>query len=171
MSRKSRAQQQRRSRTQRQTGAPTPARSATPRSATQRAASDPLATYRSLAAPSFGMRLILVVGLVCYVAAQVVALSSSKALSTASGFALVGMVGILVFLGGGFVRHQRAIFRIRRENPEQWHSSVRFAVSTLPIPLGFGGRPADSRERFMRWLTLALLLAFAGASLAGSGRH
>jgi hypothetical protein len=163
MSRKSRAQQ--RHRPQRQTA------SAPARTAKTRPAFDALAYYRSLAAPSFGMRLVLVIGLVCYVAAQLVALSSSKALSTASGLALVGMVGILLFLGGGFVRHQRAIFRIRRESPEAWQSSMRFAVSTLPIPLGFGGRPADSRERLMRWLTLALLLAFAGASLAGSAHR
>lgn len=162
MSRKSRSS---RNRSPRQPGPPPP------RAPKSRPAFDPLAYYRSLAAPSFGMRLVLVVGLACYVAAQLVALVSSKALSTASGFALVGMVGILAFLGSGFVRHQRAIFRIRRESPEAWRSSMGFAMSTLPIPLGFGGRPADSRERLMRWLTLALLLAFAGASLAGSSRR
>jgi len=132
---------------------------------------DPLAYYRGLAAPSMRMRLVLVGGLIAYIIAQLIALSSSKNLSAASDFAVVGMVGILLFLGSGFVRHQRALFRIRRENPSAWNTSMRFALSTLPIPLGFGGRPADSRERAIRWVTLLLLLAFAVTAIAGSSRH
>ena len=168
MSRKTRAQRSR-SRPQSQT---------TPQQQTTRAArkadveaEDPMAFYRSLAAPSLGMRLVLVAGLLFYIAAQLVALSSSKQLDVASDLALAGMVGILLFLGGGFVRHQRALFRIRRENPGAWQPTMRFAMSSLPIPLGFGGRPADSRERAIRWLTLVLLLVFALTAIAGSAKR
>lgn len=133
---------------------------------------DPIAFYRSLAAPSTGMRLVLIAGLTAYVIAQLVALgSSSKNLNTASSFALAGMAGILVFLGSGFVRHQRALFRIRRENPDAWNASFRFAMSTLPIPLGFGGRPADARERLLRRITLLLLLAFAVTAIVSSSKR
>lgn len=132
-----------------------------------------MAFYRRLAAPSFAMRLVLVAGLVFSIAGQLIALPthSKSQLDVASDFALVGMVGILVFLGSGFVRHQRALFRIRRENPGAWQPTMRFAMSSLPIPLGFGGRPADPRERAVRWLTLVLLLAFAITALAGSAKR
>ena len=173
MTRKTRAQRQRQR--QRSAGdAPAPA-AASPASAEQRrsgkAAADPLALYRGLAVPSLRMRLVLVGGLVLYVAAQVVTLESPKSVDAASSLALAGMFGILLFLGSGFVRHQRALFRIRRDHPGAWPTSVRFAMSTLPIPLGFGGRPADSRERNLRRLTLFLLLAFAITALLGSSRH
>jgi hypothetical protein len=147
----------------------TPVRTAAP--PPKQTITDPLAYYRGLAAPSMRMRLVLVGGLIAYIIAQLVALSSSKNLSVASDFAVVGMVGILLFLGSGFVRHQRALFRIRRENPSAWNTSMRYALSTLPIPLGFGGRPADSRERAIRWVTLLLLLAFAVTAIAGSSHH
>lgn len=130
-----------------------------------------MAYYRGLATPSLGMRLVLVAGLLFYIAAQLVALNSSKQLDIASDLALAGMAGILLFLGSGFVRHQRALFRIRRENPGAWQPTMRFAMSSLPIPLGFGGRPADSRERAIRWLTLVLLLVFAITAIAGSSKR
>jgi hypothetical protein len=161
MSRKSRSQQRRAS------TAPRPPATTRPK----RTPGDPLAFYRSIAAPSMRMRMVLVVGLIAYIVAWAVTLSLGKDTDASSGFALVGMAGILVFLGSGFVRHQRALFRIRRENPDAWQSSVRFAMSTLPIPLGFGGRPADNRERAIRWLTLALLLVFAVTSIAGNSRR
>lgn len=134
-------------------------------------AGDPLAFYRSLAAPSMRMRLVLVAGLACYTAAQAVALANAKSVAVAGDLALLGMVGILVFLGSGFVRHQRALFRIRREAPEAWQNSMRFALSTMPIPLGFGGRPSSPRERAVRWLTLLLLLAFALTAIAGGSKR
>jgi hypothetical protein len=176
MSRKTRSQRQRqRQRAAGDTAAPPPTPATPPASASRRAApksaGDPLVLYRSLAVPGLAMRLVLVVGLVLYVAAQVVTLERPKAVDAASSLALAGMVGILLFLGSGFVRHQRALFRIRRDHPGAWPTSIRFALSTLPIPLGFGGRPADSRERTLRRLTLFLLLAFAVTALLSSSRH
>ena len=135
------------------------------------ASTDPLELYRSLASPSMRMRWILITGLLLYIAADLVSIIDTKSLTTASDLALIGMIAILLFLGSGFIRHQRALFRIRRENPDAWQSSMRFAMSTLPIPLGFGGRPADSRERTMRRLTLLLLLCFAVAAIASSAHH
>lgn len=153
-------------------GAKAPGAPSRPSVQPKKTITDPIAFYRSLAAPSTPMRMVLIAGLTAYVIAQLVALSSSsKNLNTASSFALAGMAGILVFLGSGFVRHQRALFRIRRENPEAWNASFRFAMSTLPIPLGFGGRPADARERLLRRITLLLLLAFAVTAIVSSSKR
>lgn len=144
-----------------------------PRETTRRAkeAFDPMVVYRDLAAPPLWMRFVIIAGLALSTAAQIVAISSAKAVDTASGLALAGMLAILLFLGGGFVRHQRALFRIRREHPGAWPASIRFAMATLPIPLGFGGPPADNRERRLRRLTLLLLLVFAITAIAGSSHR
>ncbi len=178
MSRKSRSQHQRQQQRHRARTSPahrgangTPDAPATRRTGTGRQPADALAYYRSLAAPSLRMRLVLVAGLCLYIAAQVTSLAAPKALTAAGDLAVLGMIGILVFLGSGFLRHQRALYRIRRENPDAWQNSMRFALSTLPVPLGFGGRPADSRERAIRLLTLALLLTFALTAIASSSKR
>ena len=162
MSRRTRAQRQR-------AGTPRPAPA--PRGREKSPAFDPMVPYRSLATPPLWMRSVLIAGLGLSIAAQIVAISSAKAVDTASGLALGGMLAILLFLGGGFIRHQRALFRIRREHPGAWPASIRFALATMPIPLGFGGRPADDRERRLRRLTLLLLLVFAITAIAGSSHH
>lgn len=171
MTRKTRAQRQRqRQRAAGETPASPPAASANGRRR-EKATTDPLVLYRGLAAPRTAMRLVLVAGLVLYIAAQVVTLYRPKAVDVASSLALPGMVAILLFLGSGFIRHQRALFRIRRDHPGAWPTSMRFAMSTLPIPLGFGGPPADSRERALRRLTMVLLLTFAVTAILTSSRH
>jgi len=170
MSRKSRTQRQRAAarRASAADGAPTPATRSTPAAREKRGDVDPLELYRSMAAPSPVMRGLLMLGLVLYIAADSVSLADSKAVNAAASLSLFGLLAIMVFLGSGFVRHQRALFRIRREHPGAWPSSMGFAMSTLPIPLGFGGKPADSRERSLRRITMFLLLAFAVAAVANS---
>lgn len=170
MSRKTRTQRQRAART-RGDAAAAPSEHDTTPSPHARAGKepvDPMAVYRGLAAPSMRMRWILVAGLALFTAAQVTALAAGHAVAVAGDFAFLGLLCILVFLGGGFVRHQRALFRIRRDSPEAWRPTMGFAVASLAVPLGFSGRPADARERGVRTLTLVLLLAFAVTAVAGS---
>jgi hypothetical protein len=161
MSRKTRSQRQRTSRP----------RAAVPpavKKGKQAAVVDPLAVYRGMAAPSMVMRWILVVGLALFTAAQVTALAAGKPVALAGDFAFAGLLCILVFLGRGFIRHQRALYRIRRDNPGAWQPTMRFAIASLAVPLGFSGPPTDRRERGVRLLTLALLFAFAVTAVAAS---
>jgi len=175
MSRKSRTQRQRSAarRNAASDGAPTQRAAAPKTTAREKRGGgvDAIELYRSMAAPSVFMRCLLMVGLVLYIAADTATIASTKSTDTAAGLALFGLVAIMVFLGAGFVRHQRALFRIRRDHPGAWPTSMRFAMSTLPIPLGFGGAPADARERNLRRITLLLLLAFAVAAVASSSHR
>lgn len=169
MSRKSRTQRQRAAarRAAGSNGAPTP-----PPAREKRGGSvDILAVYRSLASPSLVMRGLLMLGLALYIAADSVSIASRKATDVAASLAFIGLIAIMVFLGSGFVRHQRALFRIRRDHPGAWPNSMRFAMSTLPIPLGFGGPPPDARVRTLRRITLFLLLAFAAVAVASSSHR
>jgi hypothetical protein len=169
MSRKSRSQRQRSARrsAERDDAAVQPSTSARTRVGRSNDA-DPMAVYRGLAAPSLRMRWILVGGLACFTAAQVIALAEGRSVAVAGDLAFLGLLCILVFLGGGFIRHQRALYRIRRDSPEAWQPTMRFAFASLAVPLGFSGPPADRRERNVRSLTLLLLLAFAVTAVAGS---
>ena len=165
---KTRSQRQRAARERRQDA---PAQNGNqPARRSSRSSGDGMAVYRSLASPGTGLRLVLIAGLSLYTAAQLVALASTKTNNTAAALAVGGTLCITLFLGSGFIRHYRALYRIRRDDPGAWQPTMRFAIASLAVPLGFGGKPADSRERLLRGLTLLLLLAFAISVIAG-GRN
>jgi len=172
MSRKPRSQRQRAARARRDDAGAAPPRdtASTPArtSRSAKAAADPMAVYRGLASPSLRMRWILVLGLALFTAAQLVSLGDAKAVTTAADLAVAGVVCISVFLGSGFIRHYRALYRIRRDSPDAWQPTMRFAFASLSVPLGFGAPPTDRRERTVRWVTLLLLLAFGISAVAAS---
>jgi len=130
-----------------------------------------MAVYRSLASPSLRVRWILVLGLALFTAAQVTASVAPKATDPPAALALLGVICISLFLGSGFIRHYRALFRIRRDSPEAWQPTMRFAFASLAVPLGFGAPPADAAERRVRRVTMLMLLAFALSAIVGSQRR
>jgi len=164
----------RKSRSQRPRGAGAssssrPASAAAKARAEQRgAAADPMAVYRGLASPSLRMRWVLALGLALFTSAQLVSIADAKAVNIPADLALGGVICISVFLGSGFIRHYKALYHIRRDAPDAWQPTMRFAFASLAVPLGFGGPPADGRERTVRRVTLLLLLAFAITAIAGS---
>jgi hypothetical protein len=173
MSRKPRSQRQRAARARREDGgAPQrPAASVPSRSGrSTKSGADSMAVYRGLASPSLRVRWILVVGLLLFTAAQLLSAADPKSVNAQQALAIAGVLCITVFLGSGFVRHYRALYRIRRDSPEAWQPTMSFAFASLAVPLGFGGRPADASERLARRVTLIALLAFGLSAVAGS-RH
>ncbi|HXA27528.1 MAG TPA: hypothetical protein VN193_02170 [Candidatus Angelobacter sp.] len=151
----------RRTRTQRQRAAsPRAQRAVTTPPRQERSAADRMQVYRELASPGLISRLVLMVGLVL--------LSLAQGLSPRSGapaaLAVSGVVGglcVLGFVGAGMLRHYRALYRIRREDPGAWQPTMSFALASLAVPLGFSGPAASPRDRLLRRLTLLLVLAYA----------
>jgi hypothetical protein len=175
MSRKARSQRQRAPQRQggdgRGRGPSSPSPSPSRAAGRARREADPMAVYRGLASPSPRVRWILVLGLLLFTAAQLVSVYASKALDAQQALAVAGVVCISVFLGSGFIRHYRALYRIRRDSPDAWQPTMRFAVASLAVPLGFGGPPADAGERRLRRVTLVALLVFAASAILGSSHH
>jgi hypothetical protein len=168
MSRRTRSQRQR----------PARERSATPRAqravttpprTRERALADRMATYRSLASPGTRSRLILIVGLV------LVSISEAAGVSKSTPLALqvLGAIGgfcILAFVAGGMMRHYRAIYRIRRDDPGAWQPTMGFALASLAVPLGFSGAAASPREKLLRRVTLLLVLVYAATTIVALNR-
>src|SRR5207302_6258948 len=85
--------------------------------------------------------------------------STQPAALVAAGVA--GALCVLVFIGAGMLRHYRALYRIRREDPGAWQPTMSFAFASLAVPLGFSGPALTPRDRLLRRVTLLLVLAYA----------
>jgi Ca2+/H+ antiporter len=129
-----------------------------------------MALYRSLASPGVPARLLLIVGLLLLTISQALATPSA----TASPVAVLGLIGglcVLLFVIAGMLRHYRALFRIRREEPTAWQPTLSFALASLAVPLGFSGPAGSPRDRLLRRITLVLVLAYAVTTIIALGRR
>jgi hypothetical protein len=130
---------------------------------------DRMALYRSLASPGVPARLLLIAGLLLLTISQGFATPSS----TPSALAILGLIGglcVLLFVIAGMMRHYRALFRIRREEPTAWQPTLSFAMASLAVPLGFSGPAGSPRDRMLRRITLVLVLAYALTAIIAIGR-
>jgi hypothetical protein len=128
-----------------------------------------MALYRSLASPGVPARLLLIAGLLLLTISQGFATPSS----TPSALAILGLIGglcVLLFVIAGMMRHYRALFRIRREEPTAWQPTLSFAMASLAVPLGFSGPAGSPRDRMLRRITLVLVLAYALTAIIAIGR-
>ena len=167
MSRRTRPQRQRSARE----------RSAQPRA--QRAVTTPpkkaervdgMAHYRALASPGLVSRLVLVAGLLALSISQGLAPRSNPPVALQT-LGLVGGACILYFVASGMLRHYRALYRIRREEPGSWQPTMSFALASLAVPLGFSGPASSPRDRALRRLTLLLVLAYAVTAIIAVNRR
>ena len=129
-----------------------------------------MAVYRRLASPGLVMRLLLIVALAL--------LSLSQGLMPAKNpvvaFQVMGAVGgflVLFFVGAGMLRHYRALYRIRRDDPGAWQPTLSFAFASLAVPLGFSGPAGSPRDRLLRRITLVLVLIYAATTILATGRR
>jgi hypothetical protein len=178
MTRKTRSQRQRTARAR--TGVPVPPTAASASSRGGRGAGaarggkepaqqDRMALYRSLASPGVPARLLLILGLLLLSISQ----GFSKPSATASPLAALGLAGglcVLLFVIAGMMRHYRALFRIRRDEPAAWQPTLSFAMASLAVPLGFSGPAGTPRDRLLRRITLILVLAYALTTIVALGR-
>jgi len=167
MSRRTRSQRQRSARERGE--APRPQRPVAA-SKKQREAVDGMARYRALASPGLAARLLLAAGLLL--------LSISQGLSTRTNpplaLQVAGIVGgfcVLFFVGAGMLRHYRALYRIRRDDPGAWQPTMSFALASLAVPLGFSGPAGSPRDRLLRRVTLLLVLAYAVTTIIALNRQ
>jgi hypothetical protein len=68
------------------------------------------------------------------------------------------------------LRHYRAIYRIRRDDPGAWQPTMSFAFASLAVPLGFSGPAASPRDRLLRRVTLLLVLVYALTTIVALNR-
>jgi hypothetical protein len=167
MSRRSRSQRQRAARERSSTPAAQRAMTTPPK--TQPTVADRMALYRSLASPGVPARLVLIAGLILVSLAQGLA-SSRTAPVALQAVGAVGGLAILVFVGAGMLRHYRAIYRIRRDDPGAWQPTMSFAFASLAVPLGFSGPAASPRDRLLRRVTLLLVLVYALTTIVALNR-
>jgi hypothetical protein len=164
MSRRTRPQRQQRQRTVRAQRAVT-----TPPKTEPRTAADRMAVYRELASPGLISRVVLMVGLVLLSIAQALSprTNASVALQVSG---VVGGLCVLVFVGAGMLRHYRALYRIRRDDPGAWQPTMSFALASLAVPLGFSGPAGSPRDRLLRRITLLLVLVYALSTIVALNR-
>jgi hypothetical protein len=174
MTKKTRSQRQRAARERGDAGAPggpgSAPRAASPAAAKkQRTVEDRMAGYRSLASPPLGWRLVMMLGLLLLSLSEALMPSTnpSAALQAAG---VVGGLCVVVFVGAGMLRHYRAIYRIRRDDPGAWQPTFSFAMASLAVPLGFSGPALSPRDRLLRRITLLLVLAYAVATIMALNR-
>jgi hypothetical protein len=167
MSRRTRPQRQRAAR-ERSTPRAQRAVTTPPKTAT-RSAADRMAVYRELASPGLISRVLLMVGLVLLSIAQALSprTNASVALQVSG---VVGGLCVLVFVGAGMLRHYRAIYRIRRDDPGAWQPTMSFALASLAVPLGFSGPAGSPRDRLLRRITLLLVLVYALTTIVALNR-
>jgi hypothetical protein len=127
-----------------------------------------MTVYRGLASPPLGIRWTLVLGLALFTVAQITSALSPRSVNAPQAMAAAGVLCVTVFLGSGFIRHYRALYRIRRDSPGAWQPTMGFALASLAVPLGFGGGAANARERLVRRVTLLMLVAFAASAILGA---
>jgi hypothetical protein len=167
MSRRTRSQRQRPARERSST--PRAQRAVTTPPKKERTVADRMALYRSLASPGVPARLVLIAGLI------LVSISEGAGTSRTLPVALqvLGSLGglcILFFVGAGMLRHYRAIYRIRREDPAAWQPTMSFALASLAVPLGFSGPASTPRDRLLRRVTLVLVLVYAVTTIVALNR-
>jgi len=167
MSRRTRSQRQRTARER--TATPRARRAVTTPSRKERSVEDRMAVYRELASPGLNARLVLIAGLLL--------LSISQGLSPRSGASaalqacgVLGGLSVLFFVGAGMLRHYRALYRIRRDDPGAWQPTMSFALASLAVPLGFSGPAGSPRDRLLRRVTLVLVLAYAVSTIVAINR-
>lgn len=137
----------------------------------QRGPGDRMAVYRSLAAPGVAARVVFIAGLLLISLSQVAVASPKNPPPVWQVCGLVGAVCVLVFIALGMLRHFRAIYRIRRDDPGAWQPTMGFAFSSLAIPLGLSSVVQSSRERLLRNLTLLLVLFYAASTIVALNRQ
>jgi hypothetical protein len=168
MSRKTRSQRQRASRERSST--PRAQRAVTTPPRRERSTADRMAVYRELASPGLISRLMLMAGLVLLSVSQGFAAKTNPAPALAAA-GVAGALCVLVFIGAGMLRHYRAIYRIRREDPGAWQPTMSFAFASLAVPLGFSGPAGSWRDRLLRRITLLLVLVYALSTIVALNKH
>ena len=157
MSRRTRPQRQRAAR---ERGTPRAQRTVTASPKKERSVADRMAVYRDLASPGLISRLVLIVGLALLSVSQGLSpRTNASAALQVSGVA--GGLCVLGFVAVGMLRHYRALYRIRRDDPGAWQPTMSFALASLAVPLGFSGPAGTPRDRLLRRVTLLLVLAYA----------
>jgi hypothetical protein len=167
VSRRTRSQKQR---TARERSTPRAQRAVTTPPRKGHSSADRMAVYRELASPGLISRLLLMAGLVLLSIAQ----GSSSRTSAPVALQAAGVAGalcVLVFIAAGMLRHYRALYRIRREDPGAWQPTMGFAFASLAVPLGFSGPAGSPRDRLLRRLTLLLVLAYAITTIVALNRQ
>jgi hypothetical protein len=167
MSRRTRSQRQRAARERSSTVAAQRAMTTPPKK--EHSVADRMALYRSLASPGVRARLVLIAGLVLVSISE--GAGSSRTLPAAlQALGALGGFCILFFVGAGMLRHYRAIYRIRRDDPAAWQPTMSFALASLAVPLGFSGPAASPRDRLLRRVTLLLVLVYAATTIVALNR-
>jgi len=133
-----------------------------------RGAVDVMAGYRELASPGLIVRFVLIGGLVLLSISQGLTSKNPPAAVQAAG--VLGGLCVLFFVGTGMVRHYRALYRIRRDQPGAWQPTMSFAFASLAVPLGFSGPAASPRDRTLRRVTFVLVLIYLATALIALSR-
>lgn len=167
MSRRTRSQRQRAARERSST--PRAQRAVTTPPKKERSLADRMAVYRSLASPGVPARVVLIIGLVLVSISEGAGASKSTPLALQALGALGGFC-VLFFVGAGMLRHYRAIYRIRRDDPGAWQPTMSFALASLAVPLGFSGVARTPQERWLRRVTLLLVLLYAVTTIVALNR-
>lgn len=170
MSRRSRSQRQRSAR--QRTAAPQAQRAVTTPPRRQKGPADRMALYRVLASPGTPMRLVFIAGLLLLSLSQIAVASPSNPPRAWQVAGLIGAACILAFVTAGMMRHFRAIYRIRRDEPGAWQTSMGFAFASLGVPLGLSGPVQSPRDRLLRTVTIVLVVLYViGAVLSANRQH
>lgn len=170
MSRRTRSAQRQRAARQRN-ATPQAQRAVTTPPRRQKGPGDRMALYRSLASPGVVARLVFIAGLLLASLSQAADTTPKNPPPVWQVTGLLGTVCVLAFVASGMVRHFRAIYRIRRDEPEAWQPTMGFAFASLAVPLGFSGTPASATERLLRRLTLLLVLLYAISTIVFLNRQ
>ena len=166
---KTRAQRQREAR--RRSASPDVQRAVTTPPRRQKGPGDRMLVYRSLASPGVAARLVFIAGLLLISLSQVAVASPKNPPPAWQVCGVLGALGVLAFIAMGMLRHFRAIYRIRRDDPGAWQPTMGFAFSSLAVPLGLSGVVRSSRERLLRNLTLLLVLFYAVSTIVALNRQ
>jgi hypothetical protein len=136
----------------------------------ERSTADGMAVYRELASPGLISRLVLMVGLLLLAIAQGLG-SRTNPPPALQAAGVVGGLCVLAFVALGMLRHYRALYRIRRDDPGAWQPTMSFALASLAVPLGFSGPAGSPRDRTLRRLTLVLVLAYAVTTIVALNKQ
>lgn len=169
MSKKTRAQRQRAAR--QRTASPAAQRAVTTPPRRQKGPGDRMAVYRSLAGPGVVARLVFIMGLLLISLSQVAVAAPKNPPLAWQVCGVAGSLAVLAFIALAMLRHFRAIYRIRRDDPGAWQPTMGFAFSSLAIPLGLSGVVQSSRERLLRNLTLLLVLFYVASTIVALNRQ
>jgi len=137
----------------------------------QRGPGDRMALYRSLASPGVVARVVFIAGLLLISLSQVAVAAPKNPPLAWQVCGVAGAACVLGFIAAGMLRHFRAIYRIRRDEPGAWQPTMGFALASLAVPLGLSGAVESSRERLLRNLTLLLVLFYAASTIVALNRR